>query len=153
MKLHDATQRLELRASTARIAALEANLASASSSSATATAKAHATVGAAKGGAAAARKEAREAKRSLSRTQGRVEALEAKLRAPSSNSSSKGAMTWTEDDVEEFERHISELTGELNVLKLSSVTPDVTWPSMSATRPRWPTCARSTASFNRRGIS
>ena len=24
----------------------------------------------------------------------------------------------------------------------SSVTPDVTWPSMSATRPRWPTCAR-----------
>ena len=26
-------------------------------------------------------------------------------------------MTWTEDDVEEFERHIGELTGELNVLK------------------------------------
>jgi hypothetical protein len=115
--LRDATQRLELRASTARIAALEANLASASSSSATATAKAHATVGAAKGGTAAARKEAREAKRSLSRAQGRVEALEAKPRAPSSNSSSKGTMTWTEDDVEEFERHIGELTGELNVLK------------------------------------
>ena len=115
-KLRDATQQLELRASTARIAALEANLARASSSSATATAKAHATVGAAKEGAAAARKEAREAKRSLSRAQERVKA-QAKSRAPSSNSSSTGAMTWTEDDVEEFERHIGELTGELNVLK------------------------------------
>ena len=55
LKSRDATQRLELLASTARIAALEANLASASSSSATATAKAHATVGAAEGGATAAR--------------------------------------------------------------------------------------------------
>lgn len=51
LKLCDATQRLELRASTARIAVLEAKLASTSSSAATAAVTAQATVGAAKGGA------------------------------------------------------------------------------------------------------
>ena len=117
LKLRDATQRLGVVASTARIAALEAKLARTSSSAVGAAAAAAAAIGAAKEDATAARGAARLSKRSLSRAQGRVEALEAKSRAPSSNSSSKGAMTWTEDDAEEFKRHIGELTGELNVLK------------------------------------
>ena len=115
LKLRDATQRLELRASTARIAALEAKLARTSSSAAGAAAAATAAIGAAKEDATAARGAARLSKQSLARAQGRVEALEAKSRAPSS--SSTGAMTWTEDEVEEFERHIGDLTRELNVLK------------------------------------
>ena len=115
LKLRDATQRLEVVASTARIAALEAKLARTSSSAAGAAAAAAAAIGAAKEDATAARGATRLSKQSLARAQGRVEALEAKSRAPSS--SSTGAMTWTEDEVEEFERHIGELTSELKVLK------------------------------------
>ena len=113
LKLRDATQRLEVVASTARIAALEAKLARTSSSAAGAAAAAVAAIGAAKEDATAARCAVGLSKQSLKRSQGRVEALEAKSRAPSSS----GAMTWTEDEVEEFERHIGELTGELNALK------------------------------------
>ena len=115
LKFSDATQRFELRASTARIAALKAKLARTSSSAAGAAAAAAAAIGAAKEDATAARGATRLSKQSLLRAQGRVEALEAKSRAPSS--SSEGAATWTEVEVEEFERHIGELTGELNVFK------------------------------------
>ena len=67
LKLRDATQRLELRASTARIAALEAKLARTSSSAVGAAAAAAAAIGAAKEDATAARGAARLSKRSLSR--------------------------------------------------------------------------------------